>query len=124
MRSSITIYAAALAALLVASTLAQGPGDGVAKATYASSDPTTGLAWMLKYLPTTAAEVPAAARAASTAVGVHDERLSAAAIFSPAPTITAGCFPGRSCCVSLDTSAEQETSTHSALTQQLLHRGT
>merc|ERR1719502_102394 len=56
MRSSITIYAAALAALLVASTLAQGPGDGVAKATYASSDPTTGLAWMLKYLPTTAAE--------------------------------------------------------------------
>ena len=35
--------------------LAQGPGDGVSKTTYASSDPFTGLAFMMKYLPTTAA---------------------------------------------------------------------
>ena len=37
------------------SSLAQGPGDGVAKTTYTSSQPFVGLAFMQKYLPTTAA---------------------------------------------------------------------
>ena len=37
------------------SSLAQGPGDGVAKTTYTSSQPFVGLAFLQKYLPTTAA---------------------------------------------------------------------
>ena len=40
---------------LLASTLAQGPGNGLAKTTYTSSDPFPGLAFNLKYFPTTAA---------------------------------------------------------------------
>jgi len=51
-----SIYSVVFAAIFVASTLAQGPGNGVAKGTYASSNPVVGLEWMLKYLPTTAAE--------------------------------------------------------------------
>ena len=34
---------------------AQGPGNGIAKTTYAASDPFPGLAFNLKYFPTTAA---------------------------------------------------------------------
>jgi len=41
---------------LIACASAQGPGDGIAKATYTSSDPVKGLNFMLKYLPTTVAE--------------------------------------------------------------------
>ena len=42
-------------ALITTSTLAQGPGNGIAKTTYAASDPFPGLAFNLKYFPTTAA---------------------------------------------------------------------
>ena len=42
-----SIYSAVFAAIFVASTLAQGPGNGVAKGTYASSNPVVGLEWII-----------------------------------------------------------------------------
>lgn len=47
---------AAVALTFVAGAIAQGPGNGVSKTTYASSQPEVGLAFVLKYLPTTCAE--------------------------------------------------------------------
>jgi len=40
---------------LLSATVAQGPGNGIAKTTYAASNPFPGLAFNLKYFPTTAA---------------------------------------------------------------------
>jgi hypothetical protein len=42
--------------VLLTRTVAQNPHEGLGKNTFASSKPFTGLAWMLKYLPLTAAE--------------------------------------------------------------------
>ncbi|KAH8061593.1 hypothetical protein JL721_8820 [Aureococcus anophagefferens] len=46
---------ATVASALLAFADAQGMGDGLAKSTYASSDPLPGLEFMLKYLPVTVA---------------------------------------------------------------------
>jgi hypothetical protein len=45
--------ALALGIVAVERSAAQGMGNGVAKGTYASSNPTPGLEFLLKYLPTT-----------------------------------------------------------------------
>ena len=53
------ILALAGSTVLLANTntaSAQGPGNGVSKTTYSASDPWTGMAFVQKYFPTTAAE--------------------------------------------------------------------